>query len=60
MLVEGSGEVHVEQLLVVDGEGHHPASETEVAEVVGVNIGVAVGLECGTWEEGREGGREGD
>ena len=57
MLVEGSGEVHVEQLLVVDGEGHHPASETEVAEVVGVNIGVAVGLKCGTWEEGgREGG----
>ena len=65
MLVEGSGEVHVEQLLVVDCEGHHPASETEVAEVVGVNIGVAVGLECGTWEEGgreggRKGGREGD
>ena len=56
MLVEGSGEVHVEQLLVVDCEGHHPASETEVAEVVGVNIGVAVGLECSTWEEGRKEG----
>jgi len=50
VLVEGSGEVYIEQLLVVDGEGHLPASKMEVAEVVGVDIGVAVGLECGTWE----------
>ena len=57
MFVEGSGEVHVEELLVIDGKGHHPASKTEVAEMVGVNIRVTVGLECGTWEGGREGGR---
>ena len=50
MLVEGSGEVYIEQLLLVDGKGHHPASKMEVAEVVGVDVGVAVGLECGTWE----------
>ena len=59
MFVEGSGEVHVEELLVIDGKGHHPAGKTEVAEMVGINIRVTVGLECGTWEGGREeGGRK--
>ena len=57
MFVKGSGEVHVEELLMIDGEGHHPAGKTEVTKMVWINIRVTVGLECGTWEGGREGGR---
>ena len=53
VFVEGSGEVHVEELLVVDGKGHHPASKPEVAEVVWINIRVTIGLECSTWEGGK-------
>ena len=44
MFVEGSCEVHTEQLAMVDGQSHHPPSESEVAEVVGINVRVAVGL----------------
>ena len=44
VFVEGSCEVHTEELAMVDGQSHHPPSESEVAEVVGINVRVAVGL----------------
>ena len=47
VLVEGAGEVGVEQLPVVDCQRHQPAGEPEVAEVVRVDVGVAVGLKGG-------------
>ena len=36
VLVERPGKVDIEQLLVVDGQGHHPTRKMEVAEVVPV------------------------
>ena len=38
VLVERPGKVDIEQLLVVDGQSHHPTRKTEVAEVVWVHI----------------------
>ena len=49
VLVERPGEVYVEELLVVDGQAHHPTSKIEVAEVVRVDIGQTVRLECCTY-----------
>ena len=49
VLVEGPGEVDIEELLVVDGQSHHPTSKTEVAEVVWVHVRMAIGLECSSW-----------
>ena len=50
MLVEGPGEVDIEELLVVDGQRHHPPSKTEVAKVVWVHVRMAIGLERSSWE----------
>ena len=44
MFVEGSCEVDVEELFVVDGQSHHPTSKPEVTEVVRIDIGQTVGL----------------
>ena len=38
MFVEGPGEVDIEQLLMLDGQTHHPPCKLEVAEVVRVDI----------------------
>ena len=38
VFVEGSGEVALEQLVVVDGLGNNPSNELEVAKVVGVDV----------------------
>ena len=42
MLVEGSGEVALEQLVVVDGLGDDSTHELEIAEMVGVAVARSV------------------
>ena len=48
MLVEGPSEVDIEQLLVVDGQPHHPTGKPKVAQVIWVDIRQTVGLKCCT------------
>ena len=43
VLVEGPGEVTVQQLVVKDSLGDHAPDELEVVQVVGVDVGVGVG-----------------
>jgi hypothetical protein len=71
MLVEGAGEMRVEQVLVTDGLAKDAADEAEVGQVVGVDTRHGVGLVGGAvrssseesvvleWrrKEGRKGGR---
>ena len=45
MFVERAGEIDAEQLLVVYGQTHHPPGKTEVAQVVWIDVGMAVRLE---------------
>ena len=47
VFVERPGEVHGEELLVVDGQAHQPPGKPEVAQVVRVDVRMAVRLECG-------------
>jgi len=49
VLVEGTREVDVDQLTVVQRQAQHLPRELEVVQVVGVHRRVAVGLERGTW-----------
>ena len=51
VLVERPGEVDVEELFVVDGQTHHPAGKTEVAEMVRIDIRQAIGLKCCTYNK---------
>ena len=47
MLVERSGKVDIEQVLMEDRQCHHSSTEVEVAQVIWVDIRVTVWLESG-------------
>ena len=54
MFIEGTCEVDAEQLAVVHSQTHHPPSETEVAQVVRVDVGMTVWLESCSCRDKRD------
>lgn len=54
VLVEGAGEVDVDQLSVVESQAQDLTSKPEVVQVVWVHRGVAVGLESGPCKRHRQ------